>query len=83
VSGTAAVWAQEGEEPEEETQESGPEEEPMPTPFGDVDTLDEFLAALTEAGFGPMTLQEIAVAHPWIPVPGAGMLVLDGAEAGV
>ena len=46
-------------------------------------TLAAFFDAVVEAGFGPLTLQEIAVMQPWIPVPGAGILILDGAQAEV
>jgi hypothetical protein len=46
-------------------------------------TLAAFFDAIVEAGFGPLTLQEIAVMQPWIPVPSAGILILDGAQAEV
>lgn len=46
-------------------------------------TLGAFLDAVVEAGFGPLQLQEIAVTQPWIPVAGAGILILDGAQAEV
>ena len=46
-------------------------------------TLAAFFDAVVEAGFGPLTLQEIAVTQPWISVPNAGVLILDGAQAEV
>lgn len=66
-----------------EEREPGPVEGPMPVLFGDVNTLDDFFAALTEAGFGPLALQEIGVVQPWIPVASAGILILDGAQVEV
>ena len=59
------------------------QEEPTPVLFGDVNTVDEFFAALTDSGFGPLALQEIGVIQPWIPVPSAGILVLEGAQVEV
>ena len=55
------------------------EDVPGPQPI----SLDAFLDAVVAAGFGPLQLQEIAVTQPWIPVPGAGILILDGAQAEV
>ena len=55
------------------------DEVPGPQPI----SLDAFLDAVVAAGFGPLQLQEIAVTQPWIPVPGVGILILDGAEAEV
>ncbi|MCZ6545791.1 MAG: CHRD domain-containing protein [Chloroflexi bacterium] len=55
------------------------EDVPGPQPI----SLDAFLEAVVAAGFGPLQLQEIAVTQPWIPVPGAGILILDGAQAEV
>ena len=46
-------------------------------------SLGDFLDAVVEAGFGPLQLQEIAVTQSWIPVAGAGILILDGAQAEV
>ncbi len=52
---------------------------PGPPPL----SLDAFLEAVVDAGFGPLQLQEIAVTQPWIPVPSAGVLILAGAQAEV
>ncbi len=72
---------------------AGPTEEPTDDPIpveppGDIGdgvspaALGDFLDDLAAAGV-PVLLQEIAVIQPWIPVPSAGVLVLDGAEAEV
>ncbi len=46
-------------------------------------SLGDFFDEIVAAGFGPLVLQEIAIIQPWIPVPSAGILVLDGAQAEV
>ena len=56
---------------------------PQPVLFGDVSTMDDVFNALDAAGYGPVALQEIAVILPWIPVPSAGVLLLDGASVEV
>lgn len=80
--GGGVAEAQEGEpqpQPEDGVVDVEPDVDPQPTLFGDVNTLDDFFDALDTAGYGPVVLQEIAVTQPWIPVPGAGLLALEGA----
>jgi hypothetical protein len=83
VLGSGVARAQEPEpepRPENGVVEVDPDgPAPQPVLFGDVSTTDDFFDALDAAGFGPLALQEIAVTQPWIPMPGAGLLALEGA----
>ena len=83
VLGSGVARAQEPQpqpQPEDGVLEVDPDgPAPQPVLFGDVSTTDDFFAALDAAGFGPLALQEIAVTQPWIPMPGAGLLALEGA----
>ena len=75
------VAAQEGEEEPTEMEVERPPEEPDGDETIQSD-LSDVLQALEDAGL-PGALQEIAVQQPWIPVPGAGILALNGASAEV
>ena len=82
IFGGGVAVAQEGEpqpQPEDGVVDVEPDGPPEPTLFGDVSTLDDFFDALDSSGHGPLVLQEIAVTQPWIAVPSAGLLSLDGA----
>ncbi len=83
VLGSGVARAQEPQpqpQPEDGMLEVDPDgPAPQPVLFGDVSTTDDFFDALDAAGFGPLALQEIAVTQPWIPMPGAGLLSLEGA----